>query len=49
MYVDVDQFVSGTDIKRAEWLWPFSDCIDLLKKRALYKNIGKYSNLKAKI
>lgn len=29
--------------------WPFSGCIDLLSRRALNEDKGKYPNLKAKI
>lgn len=36
--------------KRARWPWPFFDRIQVsLRIRDLYKNIGKYFNLKGKI
>lgn len=33
-------------IKCARWLWPFLECIDLLRRRALFEDKRKYTKFK---
>lgn len=37
----VSTYFSKYIFKRAGWLCPFLNCINLLERRALYKNVGK--------